>query len=118
MTIAMTINERKDTVAANTNTNTTTNTCTANEDELATSTNNNMKNDNDNDRHRFNGGKMEHIFEAVKTGTTGEKRYNDLVYINTYTCDEQPTNHLDLESIQSFNEGCQNFPRYRNDYFA
>jgi ATPase subunit of ABC transporter with duplicated ATPase domains len=23
---------------------------------------------------------------------------------------DQPTNHLDLESIQSFNEGCQNFP--------
>jgi ATPase subunit of ABC transporter with duplicated ATPase domains len=23
---------------------------------------------------------------------------------------DQPTNHLDLESIQSFNEGCMNFP--------
>ena len=23
---------------------------------------------------------------------------------------DQPTNHLDLESIQSFNEGCQNYP--------
>ena len=23
---------------------------------------------------------------------------------------DQPTNHLDLESIQSFNEGCQSFP--------
>ena len=23
---------------------------------------------------------------------------------------DQPTNHLDLESIQSFNEGCVNFP--------
>ena len=23
---------------------------------------------------------------------------------------DQPTNHLDLESIQSFNEGCQTFP--------
>jgi ATPase subunit of ABC transporter with duplicated ATPase domains len=23
---------------------------------------------------------------------------------------DQPTNHLDLESIQSFNEGCINFP--------
>jgi ATPase subunit of ABC transporter with duplicated ATPase domains len=23
---------------------------------------------------------------------------------------DQPTNHLDLESIQSFNEGCQVFP--------
>jgi ATPase subunit of ABC transporter with duplicated ATPase domains len=23
---------------------------------------------------------------------------------------DQPTNHLDLESIQSFNESCQNFP--------
>ena len=23
---------------------------------------------------------------------------------------DQPTNHLDLESIQAFNEGCQNFP--------
>jgi ATPase subunit of ABC transporter with duplicated ATPase domains len=23
---------------------------------------------------------------------------------------DQPTNHLDLESIQAFNEGCQMFP--------
>ena len=31
-------------------------------------------------------------------------------YDDTLNRMNQPTNHLDLESIQSFNEGCQNFP--------
>ena len=31
---------------------------------------------------------------------------------------DQPTNHLDLESIQAFNEGCQVFPGYCVAHFA